>query len=111
MQHSSPGDPDGRRLARRRAAQLAEAAWVKQFSERQRPEDIPDVVVTSQETSVVELLKLCFSVSGGEAKRLIEGGGVSLDDERVQDVNLRVVPQNGAVLRAGKRRFARLKTE
>lgn len=25
MQHSSPGDPDGRRLARRRAAQLAEA--------------------------------------------------------------------------------------
>jgi tyrosyl-tRNA synthetase len=60
---------------------------------------------------VVKLLTdsgLC--TSGGEAKRLIQGGGVSLDGDKVESVDAEITPRDGMVLRAGKRKFIRIKT-
>jgi tyrosyl-tRNA synthetase len=61
------------------------------------------------EMSVLDILKAAFSISGGEARRMAQQGAVSLNDEKVEDATLVVVVQDGAVLRMGKRRWARLK--
>ena len=51
-----------------------------------------------------------FAPSGSEAKRLVLQGAVSLDGERVADVNLQVaLDDSGRILKVGKRKFARVK--
>ncbi|MCL6646286.1 MAG: glycosyltransferase [Dehalococcoidia bacterium] len=49
-------------------------------------------------------------LAGGtrEARRLIEGGGVSIDGERITDPAALIEVRTGAVLRVGRRRFTRL---
>lgn len=52
------------------------------------------------------LLELGFVQSKGEAKRLIQGGGVKFDGEKISDINY-ALNQCG-VLQAGKRNFVKL---
>ena len=54
------------------------------------------------------LVNLNFVQSKGEAKRLIQGGGVKLDGEKVSDMGLIIKPNLNKVLQAGKRKFAKL---
>ncbi len=63
--------------------------------------------------AIVKLLTAVtsFCPSNGEARRLIEGGGVELDGKRVDDVRAEVELRSGAVLRAGKKKFAKLELE
>ena len=61
--------------------------------------------------SLVNFIKtIGFSPSNGEAKRLIQQGGVSLDGEQVKDFGFEIVLKQGeeVVLKVGKRKFARL---
>ena len=46
--------------------------------------------------------------STSEARRLIAQGGVKLDGEAVQDVDVDADRLDGALVQAGKRRFARV---
>ncbi|HET6512082.1 MAG TPA: S4 domain-containing protein, partial [Candidatus Kapabacteria bacterium] len=49
--------------------------------------------------------------SKGEAKRLIQGGGVSIDGEKIDDVNHSFTPSaDGVVLKVGKRKFLRVRS-
>jgi tyrosyl-tRNA synthetase len=48
--------------------------------------------------------------SRGDIRRLIQGGGVSLDGVKVTDDKARIVPQPGQVLKAGKLVVVRLAT-
>ena len=58
---------------------------------------------------IVQLLRNTgFARTNGEARRLIVQGGVSIDGERVSDVNQEISLRGGEVLKVGKRRFARL---
>jgi tyrosyl-tRNA synthetase len=52
-----------------------------------------------------------FGVSRSEARRLIEQGGVSLDDALLgpQEHDVAVGRADGALLKVGKRRFRRLR--
>ena len=52
-----------------------------------------------------------FAASNREARQLVEQGAVSIDGERVGDPGAQVRPADGSVLKVGKRRFARLRTE
>ena len=61
---------------------------------------------------VIELLKLAgFAKSNGEARRLIQGGGVKLHDDKVADAMAEVtvddVKDGHVLLRAGKKRLFR----
>ena len=61
------------------------------------------------EKSILDLLvELKFVQSKGEAKRLIQGGGVKIDGEKISDMGLVIKPQMDVVLQAGKRKFAKL---
>jgi tyrosyl-tRNA synthetase len=57
----------------------------------------------------VDLLrKSGFVSSGGEARRLVRQGAVTLAGDRIGDPDAKIAPRDGAVLKVGKRRFARL---
>jgi len=47
--------------------------------------------------------------SRSEARRLIEQGGVTLDGEPMRELDVDAARLDGRVLRAGKRRFGRIR--
>ena len=49
-----------------------------------------------------------FTASRGEAKRLIQGGGVKIDGEKITDMAYTISFDDSVVLQAGKRKFAKL---
>jgi tyrosyl-tRNA synthetase len=60
--------------------------------------------------SVKQLLLICKLVdTGGEAKRMIAQAAVTIDSQKVNDVNAQIFPHNGMVIQVGKRKFARLR--
>jgi tyrosyl-tRNA synthetase len=62
---------------------------------------------------VPALLEQAFGISRSEARRLLEQGGVAIDDRLLSAADLDLAAQDldGRVLRAGKRRFRRLRRE
>jgi len=95
-------------------AEAARAAEVE-FDNIFRAGGLPDEMATCELESadplwiVRAITAAGFAASNGEARRLIEQGAVSLDGERVGDVDAQV-PADGKtrVLKVGKRRFAKL---
>ena len=55
------------------------------------------------------IVKAGLAASNGEAKRLVIQGAVELAGERLTDPRAHIAPVDGAVLRCGKRGFARLR--
>lgn len=98
-------------------AQAADDYFIQTFSERKQPVDaesaeIPADAVSDGEVQIAGLIAaLGLAKSNGEARRLIEGGGVSLDGVKVEDSRARVKVEDlrGKVLKVGKHQFRRLK--
>jgi len=80
------------------------------FRRKELPDDIAEHTVASGST-VAQVVRDAFGISGGEARRLIQQGAVSLDGNKVVDPQAELLLTGGEVLKAGKRRFARLKTD
>jgi tyrosyl-tRNA synthetase len=92
------------------ASRHAEAEFVRIFQQRQLPSEIQTYELPNDEPlSVVQLLRATgLAESNTQARRLISQGGVSIDDERVQDVHATIEVKDGVILRVGKRKFARV---
>ncbi len=92
-------------------AQKAEEEFDRIFIQRDAPEEMESYEVVG-ERAITDLLVECgLAASKGEAKRLITGGGVSINGEKVEDPNLIWSPPEGeAVLKVGKRKFLRIIT-
>lgn len=89
------------------AALEAEDAFTRQFREGKRPEDVPTRKLARGAWDPVELLvKLELAESKSQAKRLLEQGGVRLNDAKIGSEELKVV--SGDVLQVGKRRYVKL---
>ena len=89
-------------------ADKAQEEFINVVSNKGIPEDIESVKIEA-DTNILDLLvNLKFVQSKGEAKRLIQGGGVKLDGEKISDMALVVTPNMDKVLQAGKRKFAKL---
>jgi tyrosyl-tRNA synthetase len=84
------------------AADAAVAHFEKVFSNKERPDDIPVVKVTSK-TIVDVLVESKLAPSKGEAKRLVEQGGVKINDTVVTEMTAAV--KKGDVIQKGKRFF------
>lgn len=92
------------------SAREAQEAFEKQFSQKEIPTDIPEYVVNESSIRLVKLLTesgLCSS--SGEAKRLIQGGGVSVDSDKVITLDAEVDVRDGMIIKAGKRRFIKVR--
>lgn len=87
------------------AAAAAADRWNSVFSERAVPEDIPELKAPGAKVGLVDLLMLTkIPPSKSEARRLIEGGGVELDNARVTDPKAQVDLRAGMILRVGKKK-------
>ena len=100
------------------AGEEAEAAFDAQFKRNEVPDDIaefPLSLVVPNDEGKVYLAKLMVDTkiaqSAGEARRLIDGGGVKVDGQAIAAKSYNVDPTlfaSGTTLQAGKRRWARL---
>ena len=72
------------------------------------PDEIPEVSVAGAPMGIGALLKAAgLAASGGDATRLIEGGGVRVDSSVVSDKGLKL-DAGAYTLQVGKRKFARV---
>lgn len=92
------------------AAAKAQEDFEKLFSQQEIPQEMPEYQLSAEDNSVVQILvKSGICSSNGEAKRLIKGGGVSINGEKVLSFDSPLELDGEAVLRAGKRKFLRIK--
>lgn len=89
-------------------AEYGKNEFINVVSNKGIPEDIEEVSGMNDKNILDALLKLNFVQSKGEAKRLIQGGGVKLDGEKITDMAYVLNFDEDVVLQAGKRKFARL---
>ena len=91
----------------------AEREFDRVFVEHGAPEQIEELSFAAENGAVhvPALIAEAFGVSRSEARRLIDGGGVSLDEHALAagEHDLPGERLDGAVLRVGKRRFRRLR--
>ncbi len=104
----------GRLIAERFHGPGAGAAAEEHFNrvtrDRRAPDDVPEHALGPEDPAhLPALLVAALGLkSNGEARRLIGQGAVSLDGDVVTDLDVPRERLAGAVLKAGKRRFARL---
>jgi tyrosyl-tRNA synthetase len=69
---------------------------------------MPDLRLNG-DTGLIDLVvKAGFAASTSEARRLVQQGGVRINDEQISDVKAVVTPADGMILKVGKRKFARI---
>lgn len=91
-------------------ANEAEAAFEKQFSCRETPENIPEFALSESAYKLAKLLVdsgICST--NGEAKRLIQGGAVTLNGNKITAFDATVTLQEGDIIKAGKRNYIKIK--
>ncbi len=94
-------------------AYTAEEEFKKIFQQHDLPDEIP--VYAWLEEGLVWLPKLLHEAglvaSTSEGRRLIQQGAVKLDGEKVEDANIEIRPQEGMVIKVGKRKFIKISLE
>lgn len=98
------------------AAQEAQEAFLRQFSERKLPVDIPDYQLAAPANIVNLIVEAKLAPSRNEARRRVEQGGVTFypdgeagDAQRITDINFIVPVIDGAVLKVGKLQYIRIR--
>ncbi len=96
-------------------ALVAEQAFDRVFVQRGAPEEMEELVFQTPDGTahLPGLMADAFDMSRSEARRLIDQGGVSLDEQSLAagEHDLAAERLDGAVLRVGKRRFRRLRAD
>jgi tyrosyl-tRNA synthetase len=91
--------------------------WKRRFSRREDPTDISEVDVPTTELTdgkiaIVKLLSLLgLAKSNNEARRAVQGGGVTIgpDKTKITDPTATITVADGLIVRVGKRQIARLR--
>ena len=95
------------------AAQGAEAEFNEIFVNKGMPTEIPEFAIppTSEILIAQLLVQTGLSPSKNEARRLIAGGAIEFDGNKISDEQMKVTLAVGQapILKAGKRKFLRLK--
>ena len=95
----------------RGAAERAQKGFEKQFSNRETPDEVPELLIESDDDKV--LLPLVVTASGlvgsnSAAIRLIKQGGVKIEGETVTDKDYRVLLSDSPLIKIGKKNYFRL---
>lgn len=95
-----------------RIAEEAARNFTNFVQKHQLPKDIPVYqYIGSGEENVIDLLiQTGFAESRAEAKRIVNQGGVTINESRITNHESRVDLKNGMIIKVGKRRFVRIKT-
>jgi len=92
------------------AAMAAEANFEKVFQQKGIPDEIPEKIFSSSEPVWLPQLMVDAELvaSSSEGRRMIKQNAVSLDGEKISDMNFAVEPDGEILLRVGKRRFCKI---
>ncbi|MBL8125015.1 MAG: tyrosine--tRNA ligase [Pyrinomonadaceae bacterium] len=96
------------------AAQAAEDEFNRRFVKKEVPDEIAEVVIAAQTYRLADLVVASGLVeTKGEAKRLIDQGGIKIDGEKATAASAEIDMANGksVILQVGKLKFARLKAD
>jgi tyrosyl-tRNA synthetase len=91
------------------AARAAEGHFTRVVREGQAPEDIPELPLPPGDpVHLPALMSSLFGMTTSEARRLIAQGAVRMNGQIASELDVPRATLEGALLQAGKRRFARL---
>lgn len=118
---SNPRDVK-RRLARElvalyydeQAAKAAEEEFDRVFIKKDLPDEISEFIVKANGASIniVQLLtETKLAASRSQARRLIAGGGVSVNGARIDNEKADIPLEGGVTVKVGKRRFLKVRKE
>lgn len=95
----------------RQGADKAKENFISQFSKKELPSDIPERKLKEGSYSLVDVLVEANMVSSkSEARRLIQQGGIRVNQEVVKsDKLLSVGKKNNLLIQVGKRKFLKIK--
>jgi tyrosyl-tRNA synthetase len=92
------------------AADEAEADFNRRFVKKEVPDEIEERKVTGGVYKLVDLIaEAGLAASKGEARRLVEQGGVKVNGEKATAANADItIDQGGVLFQVGKRKFLKL---
>ncbi len=93
------------------AAQGAEDEFNRIFVDKGMPDVIEEFKISAQSIGLVQLMTQAgATVSNSEATRLIVGGGVQIDQQKISDPKLKLDLTSGQslILKAGKKKFIKI---
>jgi tyrosyl-tRNA synthetase len=98
------------------AAQEAEEAFIRQFSERKLPLDMPEYAMDQARNIVEVMVDAKLAASRNQARELLKQNAVSWfpageasNPEHITDFDFLLPAVDGAVLKVGKRRYIRIR--
>jgi tyrosyl-tRNA synthetase len=101
-------------LYSRENAHEAQEHFKKTVQQKELPTEIPVITVSKNENLFIItdlLIKTGMAESKAEAKRLVEQGGVEIDNEKVTETNQEIAIEDETILKVGKRKFVKIKKE
>jgi tyrosyl-tRNA synthetase len=92
------------------AAAESEEEFNRRFVKKEIPDEIEEKTLAGANWNLAELLtETALAASKGEAKRLIEQGGVKINGEKVSNAKAEIDLKEEVLLQVGKRKFLRVK--
>lgn len=102
----------------RTEAEAAQAEFIRMFQQKELPDEIPEVsrdeiIKAGSGGNTVNVLELLLhsklAASKNDARRLVEQGAVKVGETKVSSLEESIALEDGLVIRAGKRKFARIR--
>ncbi len=96
------------------SARAAEEEFDRIFVKKDLPDEVPEMALQFDNGSIgiIRLLtETSMVASNGEARRMIDQGGVSINGKKITDQNAVVEIAGGIILKVGKRRFLKVTRE
>lgn len=91
------------------AANEAEKEFTEIFSNKGLPEDIETKKIKGSKLNIIELIaQTNLTASKSEARRLLQGGGVRIDGEKVNSMDEEIDISKERLLQVGKRKFIKV---
>jgi tyrosyl-tRNA synthetase len=91
------------------AARESEAEFIRVFSRRELPSEMETFVLTAPMPLIDLLVAANFATSKAEARRLIQQGGVKLNDDKIEQLGA-MIPAKDGILSVGRRKFVKLQS-
>jgi tyrosyl-tRNA synthetase len=90
----------------------AEESFEQVFKHRGLPDNIPELILKAADGEIwlpKLLVEAGLTGSTSEARRMIKQQAVSLNSEKILDIEFSVQPEGEVLIKVGKRRFARIR--
>jgi len=91
-------------------AKKAMAEFERVFSQKKAPLDIPEISLPPKPIKLIDLLlELKMIKSKAEGKRIIEQGGLDINNQKITDKDFVIKPYSGMIIKLGKRKWLKIK--